>query len=81
MIKAVLRAPNGKPPLLLLGLSFDNLRRFLDEPGDTFIKIEGAETGLPVDVVIFSGETEADMETMMAGNIGPDTKVHVEPRR
>jgi hypothetical protein len=65
---------------LFIGLSFGNLDKFRAEPLDTFITIDGKETGLPFDVMIFSGETEAAMADMMAESIGPDTKVHVSPK-
>lgn len=65
---------------LFVGLSFGNLDRFRAAPLDTFIKIEGQETGLPFDVMIFSGRTEAEMADLMAQGFGPDTKVHVTDR-
>jgi hypothetical protein len=78
MIKAT--ATIGDRTLMVIGLSFKNLEKFRAEPGDTFIRIDGKEMGLPIDVLIFSGETEAHMQTMMARAIGPDTKVHIDPR-
>ena len=78
MIKAT--ATLGDRKLLLIGLSFGNLDKFRAEPGDTFIKIDGKEMELPIDVLIFSGTTEADMQKMMAHTIGPDTKVHIDPK-
>ena len=74
MIKAV--ATRGERQLLMIGLSFGNLDKFRKEPGDTFIGIDGAETGLPVDVILFSGATEADCASSLAAGIGPDTKIH-----
>jgi hypothetical protein len=65
---------------LFVGLSYGNLDRFRAEPMDTFITIEGREVGMPFDVVIFSGKTEADMADAMAGSFGPDTKVHISPK-
>jgi predicted alpha/beta-fold hydrolase len=72
MIKATARI--GDRQLLVIGLSFGNLAKFLAEPGQTFIKIDGKAMDLPIDVMIFSGETEEDMAKIMP--IGPDTKVH-----
>jgi len=57
MIKATATQENGRE-LLLLGLSFKNLEKFRELPLDTFIRINGIELGLSVDVVIFSGENE-----------------------
>jgi len=65
---------------MVIGLSFRNLEHFRDKPGDTFIKIDGKEMGLPLDVVIFSGETDAHCVDAISDMIGPDTRVHVSPR-
>jgi hypothetical protein len=73
MIKATVMGEDGRQ-LLVIGLSFGNLGKFIDEPGDTYIKIDGKVMDLPIDVMIFSGETEEDMAKLMP--IGPDTKVH-----
>jgi hypothetical protein len=79
MIKATATIADGRT-LLMLGLSFGNLDKFRAEPGDTFIKIDGKEMELPIDVLIFSGETEAHMQTALAQSITSKTKVHIDPR-
>ncbi|HEX3398826.1 MAG TPA: hypothetical protein VHT74_00725 [Acetobacteraceae bacterium] len=76
MIKATATKPDGRK-LLILGLSFANLDRFRAEPGDTMINIDGKDIGLPIDVMIFSGETEAHCETLIEAAIGPTTIVNV----
>lgn len=63
---------NGRR-VLIVGLSFKNLDKFRAEPGDTFIKIDGAAMGLPIDVIISFGETEA------MGKL-PNTIVHVDEK-
>ena len=78
MIKA--SAKLGDRDVLMIGLSFGNLSKFRAEPGDTFIRIDGKEMDLPLDVVIFSGETEAHLAELMKDAIGPHTKVHVDPK-
>jgi hypothetical protein len=78
MIKAT-ATMNGRKTLVI-GLSFGNLDKFRAEPGDTFIKIDGRPMELPIDVLIFSGSTEAHMTEMMRHSIGPDTKVHIDPK-
>jgi hypothetical protein len=78
MIKAT--ATQGDRTLLMIGLSFGNLDKFRAAPGDTYIRIDGKEMGLPVDVLLFSGMTEQEMQAMMARFIGPDTKVHIDPK-
>jgi hypothetical protein len=79
MIKASATLTDGRH-LLLLGLSFKNLDKFRAEAGDTFIKIDGKLMDLPVDVLIFSGETEAHMQTQIEPLIASSTKVHVDPK-
>jgi hypothetical protein len=79
MNKAIASDGTGKK-ILVIGLSFGNLDKFRAEPGYTFIRIIGREVGLPVDVMIFSGETEAHCAEVLAGGIGPKTKVHVSDR-
>lgn len=79
MIKLTQKQPNGRMALFV-GLSFGNLDRFREQPLDTFIRIDGTELDLPIDVVIFSGETEAKMTEILIGGIGPDTKVTVDPK-
>jgi hypothetical protein len=75
MIKFTAKSYNGRY-ILGIGLSFGNLKKFLAEPGDTFIRIEGKEVGLPIDTIIFSGETEGDMEKLIQQFIGPNTVVY-----
>jgi hypothetical protein len=65
---------------LFIGLSFGNLDRFRAQPMDTFITVDGKEMGLPFNVLIFSGESEALMAEMMTGGFSPDTKVHIDPK-
>jgi hypothetical protein len=79
MIKATTTTPEGRTRLLL-GLSFGNLDKFRAEPGDTYIHIDGKEMDLPIDIVLFSGETEAHLQTMLASAITEKTVVHIDPR-
>lgn len=80
MMKAVATDPRTGKSILMIGLSFGNLDKFRADPGDTFIKIVGEEVGLPVDVIIFSGETEQAMARQFADKIGPDTQARIDPR-
>lgn len=79
MIKATSTQPDGRT-LLMLGLSFKNLDKFRAEPGDTFIKIDGKTMDLPIDILIFSGETEIHMERMVAPAVSEKTIVHIDPK-
>ena len=79
MLKATMTKANGRK-VLILGLSFGNLDRFKSAPLDTFIDIRGEEMGLPIDVLLFSGETETAMAAHMNDMIGPDTVLRVDPK-
>lgn len=78
MIKATATGQDGRS-VLVIGLSFGNLTKFRAEPGDTHIKIDGRAMGLPMDVLIFSGKSDAALGHFMTQFIGPDTKVHIDP--
>lgn len=79
MIKATGKGPTGHDTLFV-GLSFGNLDKFRAGPLDSHITISGKEMGLPFDVMIFSGRTEAEMAEMLSHGFGPNTKVHVSGR-
>lgn len=79
MIKATGKGEDGRTKLWI-GLSFRNLDKFRTEPLDTYIVIDGAALGLPVDITLFSAETEGDLGRFLADRIGPDTRVYVDPR-
>jgi hypothetical protein len=78
MLKAIAKIDDKD--LLVLGLSFGNLNKFLAKPGDTFIKIDGKEMGINMDIIIFSGRTEAHLVEIMKDTIGPDTKVNIDSK-
>ena len=79
MIKATATGPDGRT-ILLIGLSFGNLDKFRAEPGETFIRVEGKALGIPIDLMIFSGETEAHCAESISGSIGPTTKIIIDPK-
>lgn len=79
MIKATGKGPTGTDTLFI-GLSFGNLDRFRADPLDSYIVIKGAEMGLPFDVMIFSGRTEAEMLEMLSQGLAPDAKVNITDR-
>lgn len=78
MIRAV--GTKGGRQVLFLGLSYGNLDRFRAGPGDSFIAIEGRELGLPIDVVLFSGETEAHCVELLEAGLGSGAKVQMDLR-
>jgi hypothetical protein len=65
---------------LMLGLSFNNLDKFRAEPRDTFIKVEGEPMGLPFDVLIFSGESEAHLAHFIRNAVTDKTIIHIDPK-
>jgi hypothetical protein len=78
MLKA--KATIGGTATYLIGLSFGNLDKFRAEPGDTYIRIPATESGLPVDILLFSGKTEAHLMDLVKDGIGVDTKLIVSDR-
>jgi len=65
--------------VLILGLSFGNLRRLHSQPLETFIRIEGSEINIPFDIVICSGKTEADLYKALKPALTTDAKIHTTP--
>ena len=71
MIKAT--GGQGDNKVVILGLSEENCRRMRqDKP----IHVFGAEIGIPFDIVIFWGETEAHLAQQMQPFVRKDTIVH-----
>ena len=68
MIKAMI--VSGSKRALMLGLSFGNLDILRQQPLDTFITVDGAPIGINCDIILFSGETEADMERLLKHDLG-----------
>lgn len=79
MIKATGKGPNGRDTLFV-GLSFANLDKFRSQPMDSYISIDGKDLGLPFDVMIFSGKSEAEMVDLMASGFGPGTTVRISDK-
>jgi hypothetical protein len=79
MIKATMTDAAGRT-VLMIGLSFGNLAKFKAAPLNTFIKIDGKAMDLPIDVLLFSGETEGEMGRFFADKVGPDTEIHIDPK-
>lgn len=80
MIKFTLKHPDTGRTSLYLGLSFANLDKFRAAPLDSFIMVKGEDLGIDIDIMLFSGESEGEMGRFIADRIGPDTKVHIDPR-
>jgi hypothetical protein len=77
MIKAKATGPDGRQ-IVVLGLTFADLDKLRAHPLDDHIRINGKEMGLPVDIMIFAGKSEAHCVSILA--IDADTKVHIDPR-
>lgn len=74
MFRAIISDGRSGDKRLLIGLSFANLDRFREQPMDTFITIKASETGLPMDILIFSGETEEKCAEVVK-NMPKSTKI------
>lgn len=64
MLKAIGRLNNKST--VFIGLSYGNLDKFRDQPGDTYIKIRGEQLGIDHDILIFSGRTEEELAEMLS---------------
>jgi hypothetical protein len=79
MLKAVGKTSDGKP-VVLIGLSFANLDRLRAGAGDDHIRIDGPAMGIPFDILICAGRTEADLAALIAPGLEPDAKIYVDPK-
>jgi hypothetical protein len=63
-------SPDASPrPLLILGLSAENVRRLVDED-DPILKHGLDRYGVPCDVLIFAGSTEEQMAELLQREFG-----------
>ena len=80
MIKAAAFSKKTGRTILLIGLSHANLDRLRADGLNGFIKINGEEMKMPVDVIITAAETESVLAEGLSDLIGPDTEVKVDPK-
>lgn len=82
MMAALARNKDGSRVVLVIGLSFENLRRLQAKPGDDYITIRRERLGpsLPCDVTIFAGETEAACVDVIREFISSETEVVIDPK-
>lgn len=67
-------------PTYIIGLSWGNLDRFRDGPGDSYIRVPLEESGLSDDILVFSDRTEADLARFLEGGVDQTTEVVIDPR-
>lgn len=81
MVKATARLDDGRT-LLVLGLSFENVRRLMaNQPIDFDMATLSVPADAPVGkVCIFCMQDEAELARTMKGFIGPETDVRVIPK-
>lgn len=79
MLKAIATSSGGKK-VLVIGLTFKDLELMRAHPMDDHIRIEGAEIGLAVDVMMFVGPDDAARASAVGGGIGPNTRVHISDK-
>ena len=72
MIRARATGAKGRP-VIILGLSAQNLKRLRKGMP---IHVHCDELGFAGELVIFAGETEAELAKMFKPFIGPETVVH-----
>lgn len=77
MLKMVAHNPRTGRSVLICGLSHINLDRL--KQGQP-IKIDGAAIELPIDLVIFAGETEQSMARELAEFVGQNTRVNIDKK-
>jgi len=81
MLKMFAEGEKNKKPvrLVIFGLSHMNLEKLKEGKP---IKFNGAEAGLEADIefFIFAGKTEQEMQHDFLEFIGPETKVHIDPK-
>lgn len=65
-------------PLVILGLSKENIRRL--QQGKPISVPAGGDLGLNKQIVIFTGDSEQAMLNDLRPLIGPESRVHVDPR-
>ena len=65
---------------LVIGLSNANLDRLRADGMNGFIKIDGKEMNLPIDMLISAGSDETSMTRAFAALIGPETRVHISEK-
>lgn len=77
MIRLTGKGPAGEDTLFL-GLTVSDLDKLRSMPLKGNIRLERAETGLPCDIVIFSGRTEDEMLRAIARS--PSMSLNVAKR-
>ncbi len=79
MRAAGIEKPTGKR-VFLIGLGLTELDMLRQNPGNSFITLDKTTYGIPIEIIIFSGESEEKMTEQFAEFIGPNTKVTTSPR-
>lgn len=80
MMKIRATVPRLGGDVLILGLSHGNLDRLRADGLTGYIRVEGNELGLPVDILITAAPTERDMMKAFADGVHDGTKVHIDKR-
>ena len=79
MMKAVMQRSDGTK-VILLALTFANLKRLRRDGLEGYIEIDGAALGVPgIEIVITAGKDEATLFRTVRDFITPETKLHIAP--
>lgn len=66
--------------IFMIGFSLEQIDHMRQNFGKTLRRYAKADYGLPMDVIIFSGESEAAMAQQFAEFIGPETRVKIDDK-
>lgn len=70
--------PSGKA-VFIISLSLQELTILRSNPGKSIIRLDRKPYRIPMDILIFSGETEAGMQAQFAELVTAETKVTIDP--
>lgn len=71
--------PSGKA-VFMISFSDEELNVLRSFPGKSIIRIKRDAYRIPMDILIFSGTSETEMQTQFAELITAETKVSISPR-
>jgi hypothetical protein len=79
MLKGVARDSKTGKQMLLVGFTPDELRKLMRMPGKAMCAINAEEAGIPIDVLIFAGLTNKQVQAFMQNAMANLTPTHEEP--
>jgi hypothetical protein len=80
VLKALTQNNTTGRPCVWVGLSVCELTLLRGALLQSHLTLNGKDLGIDFDIIIFSGENEAEMTAAMEKGIGEDTKVELDPK-